>query len=232
MLEIRRADERGRSELDWLSSAHTFSFAEYHDPKHMGFRSLRVINEDHVAAGTGFGKHPHRDMEILTWVLAGALRHEDSLGTGSVIRPGDIQRMTAGTGVIHSEWNASTTDPVHLLQIWILPAQRNLAPSYEERRFEVADRHNRLRLVASKDAREGSVRIHQDASLYVGSLDAGVSVSHELRPGTGAWLQIARGRVRIGGVTLAAGDAAATDDDTKLSIEALEPSEVLLFELA
>jgi len=236
---IRRANERGRSELGWLSSAHTFSFGEYHDPTQMGFRSLRVINEDRVAKATGFGAHPHRDMEIVTWVLAGALRHEDSMGNGSVIRPGDLQRMSAGTGVVHSEWNASHEEPVHFLQIWILPAKDGIPPSYEQRNFPAEERRNRLRLVASPDGAQGSVRVHQDAKLWIGSLDAGAQVAHALAPDAGAWLQVARGRVRLGDVVLDAGDGVAVATapmleilaEPMLEISAEAPAEVLLFEL-
>ena len=228
---IRRAHDRGGSELGWLSSAHSFSFGEYHDPAHMGFRTLRVINEDRVAPGKGFGAHAHRDMEILTWVLDGAHRHGDSLGNGSVIRPFDLQRMSAGTGVVHSEWNASDTEPVHFLQIWILPAERGLAPSYEQRSFAAGDLRNRLRLVASLGGDEGSVRVNQAAWLRVASLDAGSRVKQPLRPGAGVWLQVARGQVRQGGDSLEAGDGMAIGGATTLEIEAVAPAEVLLFEL-
>jgi hypothetical protein len=228
---IRRAHERGGSELGWLSSAHSFSFGEYHDPAHMGFRTLRVINEDHVAPGKGFGAHPHQDMEILTWVLDGALRHEDSLGTGSVIRPGDLQRMSAGTGVVHSEWNASDAEPVHFLQIWILPAERRLAPSYEQRSFAAGELRNRLHLVASVDGDEGSVRVNQAAWLRVAALDAGCRVKQALLPGAGTWLQVARGQVRQGGDLLEAGDGVALEGASTLELEAAAPAEVLLFEL-
>lgn len=231
MIRIRRAQERGRSELGWLSSAHTFSFGDYHDPTQMGFRTLRVINEDRVVGGKGFGSHPHRDMEILTWVLSGSLRHEDDLGNGSVIRPGDLQRMTAGTGVVHSEWNASATEPVHFLQIWIVPAERGLTPSYEQRSFPDEERRNRLRLVASDDGREGSVRIHQAASLRVASLEAGASVKHAFDPGVHGWLQLARGQARAGDATLRQGDGAALAGEATLEIAAETAAEILLFEL-
>ena len=232
MIRIRRAADRGRSELSWLSSAHTFSFGEYHDPAHMGFHTLRVVNEDRVAPGQGFGAHPHRDMEILTWVLSGALRHEDSLGTGSVIVPGDLQRMSAGSGVVHSEWNASDREPVHFLQIWILPAAGGGAASYEQRRFEPEALRNALPVVASPDGREGSVRVGQQALLRVGRLDAGRSLRHDVADGAGAWLQVARGRVRLGSGILHAGDGAALLDEKTLEMAAEEDSELLLFELA
>ncbi len=212
--------------------AHTFSFADYHDPEHMGFRTLRVINEDHVAPGQGFGKHPHRDMEILTWVLSGALRHEDSLGNGSVIRPGDLQRMSAGTGVVHSEWNASDSEPVHFLQIWILPSQHGLPPSYEQQSFGPEELRNRLRLVASPDGRDGSVRVHQAASLRVATLEPGVIVKHTLPPDAGAWLQVARGDVALGSDLLEAGDGVAVSGEPDLELRAETAAELLLFELA
>jgi redox-sensitive bicupin YhaK (pirin superfamily) len=198
----------------------------------MGFRSLRVINEDVVAPGGAFGTHPHRDMEILTYVLEGALEHKDSMGNGSVIRPGDVQRMTAGTGVTHSEANPSRGEPVHLLQIWILPEQRGLKPGYEQTRFENAGKKNRLKLVASRDASGGAVKIHQDARVYASLVDPKASVEHVLEKGRGAWLQVVRGSVEAGGVPLGAGDAAAFEDEPKISIRAREASEILLFDLA
>ena len=231
MRKIRPANERGRSELGWLSSAHTFSFSEYHDHEHMGFRSLRVINEDRVAKGKGFGAHPHRDMEIVTWVLSGALRHEDSMGNSSVIQPGDLQRMSAGTGVVHSEWNASADEPVHFLQTWIVPAKGGIPPSYEQRSFPAEERHNRLRLVVSPDGMEGSVRIHQDATLRIGSLDAGANVKHALALDAGAWLQVLRGCVRLGDLVLDTGDGVAVAGEPVLEIAADTPAEILLFEL-
>jgi len=231
MIRIRRSGERGRAEHGWLSSRHTFSFADYHDPEQMGFRDLRVINEDRVQPGKGFGTHAHRDMEILTWVLAGALEHRDSLGNGSTIRPGDAQRMSAGTGVTHSEYNPSPGEPVHFLQIWILPAQPGIPPSYEQKHFPEAERRNALRLLASPDARDGSVRIHQDAAVHAALLDPGNSVRHGLGPGRHAWVQVARGAVDVNGSALHAGDGAALGDETAVELTAREPSEVVLFDL-
>ena len=231
MIRIRRNGERGRAEHGWLSSRHTFSFADYHDPEQMGFRDLRVINEDRVQPGKGFGTHAHRDMEILTWVLAGALEHRDSLGNGSTIRPGDAQRMSAGTGVTHSEYNPSPGEPVHFLQIWILPAQPGIPPSYEQKHFPEAERRNALRLLASPDARDGSVRIHQDAAVHAALLDPGNSVRHGLGPGRHAWVQVARGAVDVNGSALHAGDGAALGDETAVELTAREPSEVVLFDL-
>jgi len=234
-MEIRRGSERGYADHGWLRSFHTFSFADYYAPAHMGFRSLRVINEDRVAGGKGFGTHPHRDMEIISYVLSGGLQHKDSMGTGSVIRPGDVQRMSAGTGVTHSEFNASPTDVVHFMQIWILPDQRGYAPSYEQKHFSEQERQGKLRLVGSKDGREGSVTIHQDASLYAGLLAAGESTAYELGKDRHAWLHVAKGKLRVGdgaGQELAAGDAGAFDQAGKIVLSAVEPSEVLLFDLA
>ncbi|HKY37592.1 MAG TPA: pirin family protein [Polyangiaceae bacterium] len=229
---IRRGSERGYADHGWLRSFHTFSFADYYAPAHMGFRSLRVINEDRVEGGKGFGTHPHRDMEIISYVLSGGLEHKDSMGTGSVIRPGDVQRMSAGTGVTHSELNASPTELVHFLQIWILPDKRGYQPSYEQKHFSEAERQGRLRLVVSHDGREGSLTIHQDASLLVGLLAAEQQVTHSLEAGRYAWLHVARGRVNVAGQNLAAGDAAAFEQPGQISIVALEPSEALLFDLA
>jgi redox-sensitive bicupin YhaK (pirin superfamily) len=229
---IRRANERGYADHGWLRSFHTFSFADYYSPAHMGFRTLRVINEDRVQGGKGFGTHPHRDMEIISYVLSGALQHKDSMGTGSVIRPGDVQRMSAGTGVTHSEFNASPTDLVHFLQIWILPDQRGYAPGYEQRHFAEAERENQLRLVASKDGRQGSLTIHQDASLFASLLSPQQQVSHELPQGRYAWLHVARGQVDVNGEQLSAGDAAAFEQPATISITGLEASEILLFDLA
>ena len=231
MLAIRPAGERMHTQIGWLDSRHTFSFAEHHDPRHMGFRALRVINEDRVAPGQGFGTHPHHDMEILSYVLDGALRHQDSMGTGSIIKPGDVQRMTAGTGVRHSEVNASTTEPVHFLQIWIVPGEAHLAPGYEQKAFPAADRMGRLTLLASRDGRDGSVTIHQDVSLYSAALDTGNRVAHALAPGRHAWVQVTRGDVTLNGKALGAGDGAALGEELSVDLEATTPAEVLVFDL-
>ena len=231
-MKIRRANERGLAEHGWLRSYHTFSFADYHDPAHMGFRALRVINEDRVAAGKGFGRHPHQNMEIISYVLEGELEHQDSMGNGSVIRPGDVQRMSAGTGVTHSEANPSRDRPVHFLQIWIMPDRGGHAPGYEQRAFPPAERQGRLRLVASGDGREGSVSVHQDVSLYAGLFAPGESASVALGRGRHAWVHVARGAVELNGARLEAGDAAAIDEAGPLSVTGREPSEVLVFDLA
>ena len=232
MMTLRPSDARGRTEIGWLDSRHTFSFGDYDDPDHVSFRSLRVVNEDWVEPGTGFGTHPHRDMEIITYVVDGALQHRDSLGTGSVIRPGEVQRMTAGTGILHSEYNPSATEPVHLVQIWILPERRGLTPGYEQRAFPGAERRDRLRLVASRDGRDGAVTLHQDVDLFAGLLSAGARVVHGLRPGRGAWVQVLRGGVTVNGRPLRAGDGAAIEDEPAVELTAGELAEVLLFDLA
>ncbi|HEY2881398.1 MAG TPA: pirin family protein [Pirellulales bacterium] len=233
MLTLRRSAERGHADHGWLNSYHTFSFAGYHDPRFMGFRSLRVMNEDRVAPGQGFGEHPHRDMEIVSYVLEGALQHRDSLGNGSVLHPGDFQRITAGTGVLHSEFNPSQSEPVHFYQIWLLPNARGLQPGYGERKFTPAEKHNRLRLVASSDGRDGSLTINQDANVYLSNLDAGASVSHSLATGRHAWLQVLRGDIRVGETALTAGDAAAAvSNENGLTITAASPAEIMLFDLA
>ena len=236
MVTVRSAAERGRSDFGWLDSRHTFSFGEYHDPRHMGFRSLRVINDDRVQPGQGFGTHPHRDMEILSVVLEGALEHRDSLGTGSVIRVGDVQRMTAGTGVTHSEFNHSRTDPVHFLQIWLLPLQRGLAPGYEQKPFPEPGRRNALRLIASRDGRDGSVTVHQDVAVHAGHLEAGRELAHRLAPGRHAWVQMTGGRLDLNGTALEPGDGAALSDEAMMRPRAVEAqgdsATFLLFDLA
>jgi redox-sensitive bicupin YhaK (pirin superfamily) len=232
MITLRPAKERGHFDHGWLDTYHTFSFSQYHDPAHMGFRSLRVINEDRVAPGAGFPPHSHRDMEIITYVLAGALAHKDSMGNHSAIRPGDVQRMSAGTGVTHGEYNASEQEPVHLLQIWILPESRNLPPSYEEKVFSAAEKRGHLRLVASRDGREGSVLIHQNASVYASLLEPGATVSHSLAAGRGAWLHLVSGAATLNGTMLSTGDGAAVENETALEIVATAPTELLLFDLA
>jgi redox-sensitive bicupin YhaK (pirin superfamily) len=232
MINIRRSDERGGGNHGWLNTQHTFSFDSYHDPRFMGFRSLRVINEDWVEAGQGFPMHPHRDMEIITYVLEGALEHKDSLGTGSVIRPGDGQRMSAGSGIRHSEANSSKTEPVHLLQIWILPERRGLDPSYEQKAFPAEEKRGQLRLIAAPDGKDGSVTIHQDAKLYVSLLEPGQEVKHELGKGRYAWLQVAKGAVELNGTPLTQGDGAAVSDEQKLTIKGAKDAEILLFDLA
>jgi quercetin 2,3-dioxygenase len=230
-IRVRRAAERGHANYDWLDTWHTFSFDTYYDPAHMGFRSLRVINEDRVQPGKGFGMHGHRDMEIITYVLEGALEHGDSMGNGSVLRPGEFQRMSAGTGIRHSEFNPSPTEPVHLYQIWLLPNQKGLRPSYEQKAFSEAERRGRLRLVASPDAQDGSLLIHQDARVYLSTLEAGQEVSHELQPGRSAWLQVPRGSVALNGQSLGTSDGAAVSHQTRLSIRGGETSEIVLFDL-
>ena len=232
MITIRSSNQRGGGDHGWLKTHHTFSFGEYWDPKWMGFRSLRVINEDWVAPNAGFPTHPHRDMEIITYVLEGKLEHKDSLGTGSVILPGDGQRMTAGSGIRHSEFNPSTTDAVHLLQIWIQPERAALPPSYEQKSFPEEQKRNKLRVIASRDASEGSVKINQDARLYVTLLKPGEEVAHEFRLGRHGWLQVARGAVELNGKKLAQGDGAAISDEKSVSIKGAEDAEVLLFDLA
>jgi hypothetical protein len=232
MISIRRAGQRGHANHGWLDSYHTFSFADYYDPKHMGFRALRVINEDRVQPGHGFGTHGHRDMEIVSYVLEGALTHKDSMGNGSVIRPGDVQRMTAGTGVMHSEQNASGTELVHFLQIWILPDRNGHKPGYEQKTFSDGDKRGRLRLVASRDGREGSVTIHQDAEIFAGLFDEGEKATYTLAPGRHAWVHVARGSVLVNGQKLDAGDAAAVSDAGDLQIAGAGSGEVLLFNLA
>ncbi len=232
MIKIRKGDKRGHFDFRWLNTFHTFSFGDYYDPAFMGFRSLRVINEDFVHSGRGFPTHAHRDMEIITYILEGALEHRDSMGNGSVIRPGDVQRMTAGTGVSHSESNPSREQSVHLLQIWILPDQGGLKPGYEQKAFSEDQKQGRLCLVASEDGRDGSVTIHQDASVYATVLVAGDEVVHNLAPGRHAWLQVARGAITVNGSDLNQGDGAAVSNEERMAITGREAAEVLLFDLA
>jgi len=232
MITIRKAADRGHFDFGWLDTYHTFSFDQYHDPKHMAFRSLRVINEDRVAPGHGFPPHSHSDMEIVTYVLEGGLQHQDSMGNGSIISPGEVQRMSAGTGVTHSEANPSVSDPVHLLQIWILPDQRNRKPEYEQKMFSDEEKKGRLRLIASNDGRDGSVTIHQDTVVYATVLDPDQKVQHRLASGRYAWIQVARGAVKINGESLDQGDGAAVTGEPLVEITAEAPSEVLLFDLA
>jgi redox-sensitive bicupin YhaK (pirin superfamily) len=232
MIQVRRAAERGHFEHGWLNTFHSFSFADYYDPAHMGFRSLRVINDDRVAPGQGFGMHGHRDMEIITYVLDGALAHRDSLGNGSTIRAGELQHMTAGTGVRHSEFNPSEQEWVHLYQIWLLPDQRGLPPRYEQTVVGEAEKRGRFRLVAAPDGSDGALTIHQDARLYLASLLPGEAVAHDIEPGRAAWLQVLRGGVKVHGHELAAGDGVAVTDESELSVRASNASEVLLFDLA
>jgi redox-sensitive bicupin YhaK (pirin superfamily) len=232
MITIRTSAERGHAHHGWLDSRHTFSFADYYDPAHMGFHALRVINEDRVAPGSGFGRHAHRDMEILSYVLDGALEHKDSMGTGAVIRPGDVQRMSAGTGVTHSEYNASRKDPVHFLQIWLAPSRRGIAPGYEQKTFLAEDKAGRLRLVASPDGDEGSLTIHTDARVFAGVFGAGQAAEHILAPGRHAWVHVVRGSARVNGAALAAGDAAALSEERTVRIEGIDAGEVLVFDLA
>jgi redox-sensitive bicupin YhaK (pirin superfamily) len=233
MYSIRPAGERGQSRMGWLDSRHTFSFGNYHDPIHMGFGALRVINEDRVQPGQGFGTHSHRDMEILSWVLDGALEHRDSMGTHGVIRPGELQRMSAGTGVTHSEFNASASEPVHFLQIWLIPEREGLAPSYEQRAFAPADLTDRLHLIASHDGRDDSIEVHQDVNLYASRLAPDATVSFRPAAGRSLLLHVAKGRVQVDDRELKAGDAASwTAAPDALDIRATEPSEVLLFDLA
>jgi len=227
----RRSADRGLADFGWLKSRHTFSFGDYHDPAHMGFGPLRVINEDRVAPGEGFGKHPHRDMEILSWVLEGTLEHKDSLGTGAKIQPGELQRMTAGTGVTHSEFNGSHTDPVHFLQIWVIPARTGLTPGYEQRSFPTQELSNQWRLLASGNPRNGAITIHQDVELYAARLGAGQRLDHMTSPGRKLWLQVARGGVETDGDVLRAGDGAAWSDATSIQIGAKEDAELLLFDM-
>jgi redox-sensitive bicupin YhaK (pirin superfamily) len=232
MITIRQSEERGHARYDWLDTYHTFSFDTYHDPRFMNFRALRVINEDRVAPGQGFGMHPHRDMEIITYVLEGALEHRDSLGNGSVIRPGDGQRMSAGRGIRHSEFNASQSEPVHLLQVWIMPEEKGLEPGYEQKAFPAEEKRGKLRLIAARAPKNGAVKIHQDVNLYVAQLAPGEQVEHTLAAERHAWLQVAKGAVALNGKALGQGDGAAVSEETKLAIQAKEDAEVLLFDLA
>jgi len=232
MLTTRKSDDRGHFDHGWLDTRHTFSFGEYYDRHHMGFRALRVINEDVVRGGGGFGTHPHRDMEIVTYVLSGALGHKDSMGNGSTIVPDDVQRMSAGTGITHSEHNASPSEPVHLLQIWLLPAKNGGPPSYEQRAFPAGEKRGKLRLVGAPDGREGAVTIHQDVAIYAAVLAPGERVEHTLARGRHAWMQVTRGRVRVNGEPLAAGDGAALSDEPRIELVADDDTELLLFDLA
>jgi redox-sensitive bicupin YhaK (pirin superfamily) len=232
MIKVRKAENRGHFDHGWLDTYHTFSFDQYYDPTHMHFGSLRVINEDRVAPGRGFPTHSHRDMEIITYILEGQLAHRDSMGNGSIIKPGEVQRMTAGTGVAHSEKNPSSTESVHLLQIWILPNARNLEPGYEQKMFAGDLKPGLLRLIASEDGREGSVTIHQDASVYGAKFDSGQTATHTLAESRQAWLQVARGMVSVNGVELKQGDGAGITKESSVAITARAPAEVLLFDLA
>ena len=232
MITIRKAEDRGHANHGWLNSYHTFSFANYYDPKHMGFRALRVINEDRVSPGAGFGTHGHSDMEIITYVLEGSLEHKDSIGTGSVIQPGEVQRMSAGKGIQHSEFNHSKAESVHFLQIWLLPDTKDLPPSYEQRNFSPAKNPGKLHLVAARDGREGAVTVHQDVDLYAAVLEPGDRVSHTLQPQRYGWIQIARGAITLNGLPLDKGDGAAISQETDVVIEATTDAEILLFDLA
>ena len=231
MMTIRRANERGHANHGWLDTHHTFSFANYHDPRWMGFRSLRVINDDTIAGGGGFGTHPHRDMEIITYILSGALQHRDSMGHEAVLKAGDVQRISAGTGIAHSEFNHSPVAPVHLLQIWIQPERKGVKPAYAERSFGNGATKPGLTLVASRDGRDGSVSIHQDSDVWLSQLDPGAVAMHVLEPGRHAWVQVADGEVTLNGETLKAGDGAAVSNETSLSLAAVTPARVLVFDL-
>ncbi|MGD0401768.1 MAG: pirin family protein [Candidatus Acidiferrales bacterium] len=229
MIQVRPGNERGHNKLSWLDSRFTFSFDQYYDPEHMQFRSLRVLNEDIIAPGQGFGMHPHRDMEILTWILDGALEHRDSMGTGAVIRPGELQHMTAGSGILHSEFNPSPKDSTHLLQIWIVPDRKNLKPAYEQLTFPDKDLRGKFHLVAGPEA---PVSIRQDANLYIARLNEGEQAKHSLKAGRSAWMQVSHGTVTVNGTKLKAGDGAAISEESEVRVEATKPSEVLLFDLA
>jgi quercetin 2,3-dioxygenase len=231
MITVRKANDRGLTNAGWLNSRHTFSFANYYDPAHTNFRTLRVINDDRVSPGSGFGTHPHQDMEIVSYVLSGALEHRDSMGNGSVIRPGDVQRMSAGTGVMHSEWNHSKIETVHFLQIWIVPERLGIEPGYEQQRFEPDELRDRLRLVASRDGRDGSLTLHQDAAIYVAKLSANKRVGYEPASGRHVWVQVAGGTIALNGLDLGEGDGAAISDEARLELLASTDAEVLLFEL-
>ena len=231
MITLRKAGDRFHTSAGWLDSWHTFSFAEHFDPAHMGFRVLRVINDDTVQPGQGFGAHSHRDMEILSYVLEGGLAHEDSSGGGGVIRPGDVQRMSAGRGVVHSEFNASKTEPVHFLQIWIVPERRGIEPGYEQKTLVGPDGTGRLRLIASREGREGSITIHQDASVYAARLGKGERISYEPGPSRHVWVHVARGDARLNGEKLSAGDGAAVSGERALTLQAADSAEILLFDL-
>jgi quercetin 2,3-dioxygenase len=231
MIALRKSTERGFADHGWLKSFHTFSFADYYDPQNMGFGPLRVINEDRVAPGQGFGKHPHRDMEIISYVLDGELEHKDSMGNGSIIRPGDVQRMSAGTGVFHSEYNPSRTQGVHFLQIWIEPSEMGIAPGYEQKFFGPGDKRGRLCLLASPDGREGSVTIHQDARLFAGLIDSAESVKHVLAKGRKAYVHVARGAANVNGQMLGAGDALKIESESDVVIKNGDSADVLLFDL-
>jgi redox-sensitive bicupin YhaK (pirin superfamily) len=232
MIRIRRSSDRGRADFGWLDSRHTFSFGEYHDPEHMGFRDLRVINEDRVRAGAGFGTHGHRDMEIISYVLSGSLAHKDSMGNGSVLTAGDVQRMTAGTGVQHSEMNPSPDEPVHFLQIWILPERKGLEPGYQEANFSERDKLDGLRRIASSRAEDGALKIHQDVDLYATVLGPGREARLDLRPDRHAWVQVVRGDVMVNGQELGAGDGAALSEETAVELSARTETELLVFDLA
>ena len=232
MITVRPANEHGRSNFGWLDSRHTFSFGRYHDPEHMGFRALRVINEDRVKPGAGFGTHPHKNMEILSYVLEGAIEHKDSMGNGSVIRPGELQRISAGTGLTHSEFNHSKTEPLHFLQIWILPEKDGLEPEYEQKAFPLVEHRGRLVLLASRNADNDSVTVHQDVFLYGSSLSPGDTVTHRLQPGRHAWVQVVRGKVSVNGSNLQDADGASVSDEETLEITAQNDAEVLVFDLA
>ena len=232
MIQVRKASDRGHANHGWLNTYHTFSFSTYQDPQHVRFRSLRVMNEDWVAAGQGFGTHPHNDMEIVTYVLEGALEHRDSMGNGEVLRPGEFQRMSAGTGITHSEFNPSTTEPTHLYQIWLFPEQKGITPSYEQKRFDESGRLNRLQLVASRDATEGSLLIHQDARIYLSQIETNRTVTLELNANRHAWLQVLRGSVTLNSEPLQTSDGAAVSGESKLEIQATTDAEIMLFDLA
>lgn len=231
MIRVRKAEERGHADHGWLDTYHTFSFAGYQDPEHVHFRTLRVMNEDVVQPGQGFGTHPHRDMEIVTYVLEGALEHKDSMGNGEVLRAGEFQRMSAGTGITHSEFNPSATEPVHLYQIWLFPESKGIEPSYEQKQFPVSEQQNQLRLVASPEAEAGSLRIHQDARVYLSQIEAEQTVTYELAEGRHAWLQVLRGSVLLNDVALDVSDGAAVSDTRNLKIQATADAEIMLFDL-
>lgn len=231
MIQVRRSEERGHADHGWLDTYHTFSFNTYHDEKFMGFRSLRVINEDRIQPGMGFGTHPHHDMEIITYVIEGALEHKDNMGNGSVIRPGNVQRMSAGSGVMHSEFNPSSNEPVHLLQIWIMPERKGVEPGYEEKNFAVDEKKDRFRLIASRDGRDQSVRIHQDANVYASVLEKENEITMPIQSGRHVWVQVISGNVQLGNYSLKPGDGASVSEEESIRLKGLETSEMLVFDL-